>query len=124
MKKFIFLLVFSFLISCGSGNDKTPSLTIVNSSNNDKTIINVTVDDYEFSGLSITNGSSKTYELLNGVSSNPVTVTVRVACGTKKYDVSNSSVNFLDGNATLLTLTHTSCDGSISAGYCRASCLK
>jgi len=47
-----------------------------------------------------------------------------------QYDVGvsqstqNSTLELVNGQTTTVTLKHQSCDGSISAGYCRASCLE
>ena len=126
MKK-LSLLLFAFILFACSGSDEEqyPTITVVNDTIEDnKKIRSISIGGYEFTGLNIEQGQSATYKLLDGISSSPSPLTVTFFCGDRNWTVSNSTISLANGQTTTVTLKHQSCDGSISAGYCRASCLE
>ena len=128
MKKLILLLLFiPLLFACSSSDEDAsyPTITIVNATIEDnKKIRSISLAGYEFTGLNIEQGQSATYKLMDGISSSPSPLTVTFFCGDRNWTVSNSTISLANGQTTTVTLKHQSCDGSISAGYCRASCLE
>ena len=126
MKKLGLLLFALILFACsGSDEEQYPTITVVNDTIEDnKKIRSISIGGYEFTGLNIEQGQSATYKLMDGVSSSPSPLTVTFFCGDRNWTVSNSTISLANGQTTTVTLKHQSCDGSISAGYCRASCLE
>ena len=126
MKKLGLLLFALILFACsGSDEEQYPTITVVNDTIDDnKKIRSISIGGYEFTGLNIEQGQSATYKLLDGISSSPSPLTVTFFCGDRNWTVSNSTISLANGQTTTVTLKHQSCDGSISAGYCRASCLE
>ena len=126
MKKLLFLFAF-ILFSC-SGTDEDasyPTITVVNATIDDnKKIRSISLAGYEFTGLNIEQGQSATYKLMDGISSSPSPLTVTFFCGDRNWSVTNSTLELVNGQTTTVTLKHTACDGSISAGYCRSNCLE
>ena len=126
MKKILLLLLFIPLVFACSGSDEEqyPTITVVNATIDDnKKIRSISLAGYEFTGLNIEQGQSATYKLMDGISSSPSPLTVTFFCGDRNWTVTNSTLELVNGQTTTVTLNHQSCDGSISAGYCRASCL-
>ena len=124
MKKLLFLFAFILFACSGSDEEQYPTITVVNATIEDnKKIRSVSLAGYEFTGLNIEQGQSATYKLMDGISSSPSPLTVTFFCGDRNWTVSNSTISLANGQTTTVTLNHQSCDGSISAGYCRASCL-
>ena len=124
MKKLLFLFAFILLACSGSDEEQYPTITVVNATIDDnKKIRSISLAGYEFTGLNIEQGQSATYKLMDGISSSPSPLTVTFFCGDRNWTVSNSTISLVNGQTTTVTLNHQSCDGSISAGYCRASCL-
>ena len=125
MKKLLFLFAFILFACSGSDEEQYPTITVVNATIEDnKKIRSVSLAGYEFTGLNIEQGQSATYKLMDGISSSPSPLTVTFFCGDRNWTVSNSTISLANGQTTTVTLKHQSCDGSISAGYCRASCLE
>ena len=125
MKKLLFLFAFILFACSGSDEEQYPTITVVNATIEDnKKIRSVSLAGYEFTGLNIEQGQSATYKLMDGVSSSPSPLTVTFFCGDRNWTVSNSTISLANGQTTTVTLKHTACDGSISAGYCRSSCLE
>tara|TARA_B110000967_G_C18380083_1_gene314780 strand:- start:70 stop:453 length:384 start_codon:yes stop_codon:yes gene_type:complete len=127
MKKFSLLLFAFILFSCSGSDDESqyPTITVVNAAiEGGKKIRSISLVGYEFTGLNIEQGQSVTYKLMDGISSSPSPLTVTFFCGDRNWTVTNSTVELVNGQTTTVTLKHKSCDGSISAGYCRASCLE
>jgi hypothetical protein len=126
MKKLLFLFAFILFACSGSDEDASyPTITIVNATVEDnKKIRSISIGGYEFTGLNIEQGQSETYKLLDGISSSPSPLTVTYFCGDRQWSVSNSTISLANGQTTTVTLKHTACDGSISWGYCRSSCLE
>ena len=126
MKK-LGLLLFALILFACSGSDEDasyPTITVVNATIDDnKKIRSISLAGYEFTGLNIEQGQSATYKLMDGISSSPSPLTVTFFCGDRNWTVTNSTLELVNGQTTTVTLNHQSCDGSISAGYCRASCL-
>ena len=122
MKKLGLLLFALILFACsGSDEEQYPTITVVNDTIEDnKKIRSISIGGYEFTGLNIEQGQSATYKLMDGVSSSPSPLTVTFFCGDRNWTVSNSTISLANGQTTTVTLKHQSCDGSISAGYCRA----
>ena len=124
MKKLLFLFAFILFACSGSDEEQYPNITVVNATIEDnKKIRSISIGGYEFTGLNIEQGQSATYKLMDGISSSPSPLTVTFFCGDRNWTVSNSTISLANGQTTTVTLNHQSCDGSISAGYCRASCL-
>jgi len=124
MKKLLFLFAFILFACSGSDEEQYPTITVVNATIEDnKKIRSISIGGYEFTGLNIEQGQSATYKLMDGISSSPSPLTVTFFCGDRNWTVSNSTISLANGQTTTVTLNHQSCDGSISAGYCRASCL-
>ena len=126
MKKLLFLFAF-ILFACSSSDEDAsyPTITIINATVEDnKKIRSISIGGYEFTGLNIEQGQSETYKLLDGISSSPSPLTVTYFCGDRQWSVSNSTISLANGQTTTVTLKHTACDGSISSGYCRSSCLE
>ena len=125
MKKLLFLFAFILFACSGSDEEQYPTITVVNATIEDnKKIRSISIGGYEFTGLNIEQGQSATYKLMDGISSSPSPLTVTFFCGDRNWTVSNSTISLANGQTTTVTLKHQSCDGSISAGYCRASCLE
>ena len=125
MKKLLFLFAFILFACSGSDEEQYPTITVVNATIDDnKKIRSISLAGYEFTGLNIEQGQSATYKLMDGISSSPSPLTVTFFCGDRNWTVSNSTISLANGQTTTVTLKHQSCDGSISAGYCRASCLE
>ena len=127
MKKLGLLLFALILFACGGSDedDSYPTITIVNATIEDnKKIRSISLAGYEFTGLNIEQGQSATYKLMDGIQSSPSPLTVTFFCGDRNWTVSNSTISLANGQTTTVTLKHTACDGSISAGYCRSSCLE
>ena len=129
MKKLILLLLFIPLVfSCSSDSnvdEQFPTITIVNGTIEDnKKIKEISIGGYEFTGLNIEQGQSATFDLIKGIQSAPSPLAVTFFCGDRNWTVTKATVNLANGQTTTVTLKHKSCDGSISAGYCRASCLE
>jgi len=125
MKKLLFLFAFILFACSGSDEEQYPTITVVNDTIEDnKKIRSISIGGYEFTGLNIEQGQSATYKLMDGISSSPSPLTVTFFCGDRNWTVSNSTISLANGQTTTVTLKHQSCDGSISAGYCRASCLE
>jgi hypothetical protein len=109
------VLVFSlFLFSCGGSDDVIPSLTIKN--DDGWTIIYVKLVGYEFDELDITAGTSKTFQLLNGINggTDAVNVLVRWRCTNKKVANGNISVDFSNNSATITAKLSSSCINTLS----------
>ena len=126
MKKLLFLFAF-ILFACSSSDEDAsyPTITVVNATIDDnKKIRSISLAGYEFTGLNIEQGQSATYKLMDGISSSPSPLTVTYFCGDRQWSVTNSTLELVNGQTTTVTLKHTACDGSISAGYCRSSCLE
>ena len=126
MKKLLVLFAF-ILFACSSSDEDAsyPTITIVNATIEDnKKIRSISLAGYEFTGLNIEQGQSATYKLMDGISSSPSPLTVTYFCGDRQWSVTNSTLELVNGQTTTVTLKHTACDGSISAGYCRSSCLE
>ena len=124
MKKLLFLFAFILFACSGSDEEQYPTITVVNDTIEDnKKIRSISIGGYEFTGLNIEQGQSATYKLMDGISSSPSPLTVTYFCGDRQWSVTNSTLELVNGQTTTVTLNHQSCDGSISAGYCRASCL-
>ena len=127
MKK-LGLLLFAFVLFACSGTDEDasyPTITIVNATIDDnKKIRSISLAGYEFTGLNIEQGQSATYKLMDGISSSPSPLTVTFFCGDRNWTVTNATLELVNGQTTTVTLKHTACDGSISAGYCRSNCLE
>ena len=126
MKKLGLLLFALILFACsGSDEEQYPTITVVNDTIEDnKKIRSISIGGYEFTGLNIEQGQSATYKLMDGIQSSPSPLTVTFFCGDRNWTVSNSTISLANGQTTTVTLKHTACDGSISAGYCRSSCLE
>ena len=125
MKKLLFLFAFILFACSGSDEEQYPTITVVNATIEDnKKIRSVSLAGYEFTGLNIEQGQSATYKLMDGIQSSPSPLTVTFFCGDRNWTVSNSTISLANGQTTTVTLKHTACDGSISAGYCRSSCLE
>ena len=125
MKKLLFLFALILFACSGSDEEQYPTITVVNATIEDnKKIRSISIGGYEFTGLNIEQGQSATYKLMDGISSSPSPLTVTFFCGDRNWTVSNSTISLANGQTTTVTLKHQSCDGSISAGYCRASCLE
>ena len=125
MKKLLFLFAFILFACSGSDEEQYPTITVVNDTIEDnKKIRSISIGGYEFTGLNIEQGQSATYKLMDGISSSPSPLTVTFFCGDRNWTVSNSTISLANGQTTTVTLKHQSCDVSISAGYCRASCLE
>tara|TARA_B110000037_G_C16656020_1_gene316536 strand:+ start:42 stop:422 length:381 start_codon:yes stop_codon:yes gene_type:complete len=125
VKKLLVLFAF-ILFACSSSDEDAsyPTITVVNATIDDnKKIRSISLAGYEFTGLNIEQGQSATYKLMDGISSSPSPLTVTYFCGDRQWSVTNSTLELVNGQTTTVTLNHQSCDGSISAGYCRASCL-
>ena len=125
MKKLLFLFAFILFACSGSDEEQYPTITVVNATIEDnKKIRSISIGGYEFTGLNIEQGQSATYKLMDGISSSPSPLTVTFFCGDRNWTVSNSTISLANGQTTTVTLKHTACDGSISAGYCRSNCLE
>ena len=125
MKKLLFLFAFILFACSGSDEEQYPTITVVNATIEDnKKIRSISIGGYEFTGLNIEQGQSATYKLMDGISSSPSPLTVTFFCGDRNWTVTNSTLELVNGQTTTVTLKHTACDGSISSGYCRSSCLE
>ena len=127
MKKLGLIFFACILFACSSSDEDAsyPTITVVNATIDDnKKIRSISLAGYEFTGLNIEQGQSATYKLMDGISSSPSPLTVTFFCGDRNWSVTNSTLELVNGQTTTVTLKHTACDGSISAGYCRSSCLE
>ena len=118
--KFLICLTI-LLFTCSSDEQKPPSLTIINNSNTDKVITNVSLVGYEFSNLNIEFGNSQTFILDKGMSAGytNINVDINFMCGGRIWTASES-VNFNNGNVTTMNFLH--CFNT--AGYCRGVCFE
>lgn len=117
--KFLTFLTIMLFACSSSDEQEPPSLTIVNNSNTDKVITNVSLVGYEFSNLNIEFGSSQTFILDEGMSGGYTNINVNISfrCGGRGWNASES-VNFNDGDVTIMNFLH--CDSTL--GYCRGVC--
>ena len=113
MKKFLLLLLCCSFLNCGGSDDVIPSLTIKNDDGH--TIIYVKLVGYEFDTLDITAGTSKTFQLLNGIDggTDAVNVLVRWKCN-RGVANGNISVNFSNNSATITAKLSSSCINTLS----------
>ncbi len=100
MKKLVFFLVCSFLVSCGSSDETSYSLTLKNSFS-DLVFTQVALSEYNFTPNS---SDVQTFSLNNGMSSvSNVRVTINYECMSRTGS-SDVLVNFYEGQTTIVEL--------------------
>ena len=108
MKKLFFLFTALLFISCSSEDEGVPSLTVVNNFS-EWTVTRVALQDYTFKNLQIDSGSSRTFELNNGIPSGSldIGVDIRFNCYNRDLNAETIRVDFHDGKTTTITINST-----------------
>tara|TARA_B100000767_G_scaffold108000_1_gene103490 strand:- start:603 stop:983 length:381 start_codon:yes stop_codon:yes gene_type:complete len=105
MKK---LLLFCFLLfACSDDYDKLfeikPSLIVVNK-DSEYPVIEIKLEGYEFKGFKIAKGSSRTFQLSDGISDLVnVNINIKIDCSADGSSdlIKSKIVDFSDGNPTI-----------------------
>ena len=122
MKKLLFLFAFILFACSSSDDDSITTLTIENTDAVADEIVEVKLVGYEFLNLNIQAGTSKTFNLANGINGgmSNVNIDFKINCNGPQSYYKSMSVNFTDGQNTTIRIsdkapndtTPMSCGGS------------